>query len=249
MNTETFEFEGKNYTKMYDSGKARYRFFVDEREMNVYEWNQVANSYHPMCHKAAHPNRVIRWIERHRWFLTRRHIAVNGSKFILDIGCESGNITSALVSRERRALLLDVDREMLRPIQDAKRPFVDCFAADVYAVPFKDGSIDRVICTEVLEHLTDPQKAAHEIARVLKPGGRIVVSVPNDRLILWAKRTLMRMGLKRLLGNLSTGLAMGHLHLFDKKTLASLFGKDFKVICCFYNFPWFTNIFLVAEKE
>lgn len=45
-------------------------------------------------------------------------------------------------------------------------------------LPFKDGSFDTVLCTEVLEHVTDAERAAAEMRRVLRPGGHALVTVP-----------------------------------------------------------------------
>lgn len=50
--------------------------------------------------------------------------------------------------------------------------------ADVAALPFASGSFDAVICSEVLEHVSDPRVAVREIARVLRPGGVALISVP-----------------------------------------------------------------------
>lgn len=50
--------------------------------------------------------------------------------------------------------------------------------ASVYDLPFKDGEFENVLCMSVLEHLEEPRKAIKEMWRVLKPGGRIIVSVP-----------------------------------------------------------------------
>jgi SAM-dependent methyltransferase len=50
--------------------------------------------------------------------------------------------------------------------------------ADVSALPVQGQSVDVVICTEVLEHLSDPQSCAAEILRILKPGGMALLSVP-----------------------------------------------------------------------
>ena len=80
-----FEVNGDIYSKTYDPKQRIYRFFLNGKEIDIYQWNQAANRSHPMCDKASHPNLIIRWIERHRWFLTRRNVAVGGSKFILDI--------------------------------------------------------------------------------------------------------------------------------------------------------------------
>jgi SAM-dependent methyltransferase len=50
---------------------------------------------------------------------------------------------------------------------------------DALALPFADGAFDRVIASEVLEHIPDDRAAMHELARVLKPGGTMAVTVPR----------------------------------------------------------------------
>jgi SAM-dependent methyltransferase len=54
---------------------------------------------------------------------------------------------------------------------------VEAFAT-AEALPFGDCVFDSVLCTEVLEHLRHPEMAIREMARVLKPGGNIIISVP-----------------------------------------------------------------------
>jgi len=50
--------------------------------------------------------------------------------------------------------------------------------ADIHRLPFADGSLDVVICTYVLEHVADARACIAEIARVVKPGGNVFISVP-----------------------------------------------------------------------
>ena len=59
---------------------------------------------------------------------------------------------------------------------------------DATAMPFADGSFDRVIAAEVLEHILDDQRAMNELARVLRPGGQAAVTVPSwlPERICWA---------------------------------------------------------------
>ena len=61
-------------------------------------------------------------------------------------------------------------------------------AADALAMPFANQAFDVVICSEVLEHIPEHQRAMGEIVRVLKPGGTLVVSVPRwfPEKICWA---------------------------------------------------------------
>jgi len=50
---------------------------------------------------------------------------------------------------------------------------------DIYRLPFKNNSFDTILCTQVFEHLDNPQRAISELSRVLKKGGKLIVSVPH----------------------------------------------------------------------
>lgn len=51
-------------------------------------------------------------------------------------------------------------------------------SGDLLRMPFRDAAFDHVLCTETLEHLTDPQVFLCEVARVLRPGGRLHLTAP-----------------------------------------------------------------------
>ena len=55
------------------------------------------------------------------------------------------------------------------------RPDVDVLG-DAHRLPFSDATVDAIVCTEVFEHLLDPPAAARELMRVLKPGGKLVLT-------------------------------------------------------------------------
>lgn len=54
-----------------------------------------------------------------------------------------------------------------------------CIQGNALQLPFADDSFDRIICSEVMEHIHDDRGAARELARVLRPGGTIAVTVPS----------------------------------------------------------------------
>lgn len=78
-------------------------------------------------------------------------------------------------------------------------------AGDALRLPFADASFDAVICSEVLEHLPDYRGALGEIQRVLRPGGRLAVSVPRP----WCERICWR------LARDYHQVPGGHLRIFD----------------------------------
>lgn len=93
----------------------------------------------------------------------------------LVVGCGAGDelhlVSNSLVG-------LDISGAAIR---EAKRRFPEAIliVSDAQAIPFSDNVFDCVICSEVLEHLPAPESCVAEMARVLVPGGRCVVSVPN----------------------------------------------------------------------
>jgi SAM-dependent methyltransferase len=105
---------------------------------------------------------------------------------VLDVGCGAGYLLGKAAARAGLALGVDLDGDRLRSAREAilygKRPnygFVAFAVADGQHLPFADASFDRIICTETLEHVLDPRLILEEFARVLKPGGRLAVSVPH----------------------------------------------------------------------
>ncbi len=90
---------------------------------------------------------------------------------LLDIGCGV---------KPYRAMLAGVTHHIgiERPGTRSRSTVVDCWS-DALALPFADASFDSVLCNEVLEHVTDPARLFAEAARVLKPGGTLVLSTPQ----------------------------------------------------------------------
>jgi len=98
---------------------------------------------------------------------------------ILDVACGSGYGTAML-----GAVGVDVSLEALRYARRHPAPYV---AADAARLPFADAAFDAVVSFETIEHLADPDRFVAECARVLKPGGRLLVSTPNRE--LWSPRS------------------------------------------------------------
>jgi SAM-dependent methyltransferase len=96
---------------------------------------------------------------------------------VLDLGCRTGALTQ-YYAEGNTVVGVDVDRSALE--QAEARLAIDTVWADVEdELPFPDESFDVVVAGELLEHLADPVAVVAHIRRVLRPGGRLVGSVPN----------------------------------------------------------------------
>ena len=81
---------------------------------------------------------------------------------------------------------LDLDKESLRAAAGRlreraleKKSLGAMIHGNTFALPFRDASFHKVVCSEVMEHVHDYRAAARELARVLRPGGRIAVTIPT----------------------------------------------------------------------
>lgn len=90
---------------------------------------------------------------------------------LLDLGC--GEKPYKLIYDEVCVSSIGVDVKTCKHEQR----YVDVFAS-ADNIPFEDESFDTVLCTNVLEHVADMEKAFHEIARVLKKGGYVIIAIP-----------------------------------------------------------------------
>ncbi len=77
------------------------------------------------------------------------------------------------------AIILGMVRAMREAGELGEEPAVAGICADALALPFPEASFDVVVASEVLEHLVEDDKAIAELLRVLRPGGRLALSVPR----------------------------------------------------------------------
>jgi ubiquinone/menaquinone biosynthesis C-methylase UbiE len=127
-----------------------------------------------------------------------RHFPLNTGDRVLDLGCGEGrHVISVYLEQEVDAVGVDLS---LADLQTTRTKFAEfaqgmpsqssftLSSANALALPFADNSFDKVICSEVLEHIPDYRGALQEIDRILKPGGLFCASVPRrwPERICWA---------------------------------------------------------------
>jgi ubiquinone/menaquinone biosynthesis C-methylase UbiE/DNA-binding transcriptional ArsR family regulator len=110
---------------------------------------------------------------------------LDASWVVGDLGCGTGAMTAALAPFVARVIAVDNSAAMLSA---ARRRLTDNKTAefrrgDLEELPIADGELDAAVLTLVLPYLPEPSRALTDVARVLKPGGRVLITdlLPHDR--------------------------------------------------------------------
>jgi methionine biosynthesis protein MetW len=163
----------------------------------------------------------------------------------LDIGCGDGSLTIFLaqILNAHNVKAVEIAQE---GVDKAREKGIDCYKIDLDydSLPFEDRTFDFVFCGEVIEHLFDPDHLIEEIYRVLKPGGRCIITTPN--LGAWHNRLLLLMGYQPYLVSVSlkhyaagklfeksSSTGREHIRFFTLRALKCLLGTyNFKIESC-----------------
>lgn len=127
-------------------------------------------------------------------------LGVRAGDRLLDLGCGFGRHAYQAARLGAEVVAFDAGADEVRQVQDtfgamavageldAEATRVGAVQGDALRLPFADGSFDRVIASEVLEHIPEDEAAMAELSRVLRPGGSMAVTVPRcgPELVNWA---------------------------------------------------------------
>jgi SAM-dependent methyltransferase len=150
-------------------------------------------------------------------------LGLRPGSLVLDIGCGQGRHTFEALKRGADVVPADLSHQLLPHVMEMAAAMSEAgetrsgamaaaSRADVLRLPFPDATFDHVIASEILEHVPADEAGMTEIYRVLKPGGRAVVTVPR----FWTERVCWA------LSEEYTQSAGGHVRIYKN---AELVGK------------------------
>lgn len=103
---------------------------------------------------------------------------VEAGRLAADVGAGTGFLTEGLLDRGVRVIAVDQSPGMLDVLRAkfADRSGLECRTGEAENLPIADGSVDYVFANMYLHHVENPPAAIREMARILKPGGRLVIT-------------------------------------------------------------------------
>jgi 2-polyprenyl-3-methyl-5-hydroxy-6-metoxy-1,4-benzoquinol methylase len=149
---------------------------------------------------------------------------------VLDIGCGEGLVVRQLGASFAQVRIhgLDISPELLRVAQSVA-PNCTYTAGNAYQLPLQSNCYDLVVCTEVLEHVDQPDLAAAEIVRV--GTDHVLLSVPHEP--LWRMANLMRGKYLADRGN-----TPGHVNHWSRRGFIRFASNHLNILAVRHPFPW-----------
>ncbi len=143
-----------------------------------YEWESKCGDGMAIMYEG--PQSLEHYEHLERMKLIRELCTPAANEVFLDIGCGEGHYVKQYAKSGCRTVGVDISMGKLKMARKRlARVNAELRMADAECLPFADEVFDWVLCSEVMEHLPEPDKALGEIKRILKRGGRAVVSVPT----------------------------------------------------------------------
>jgi SAM-dependent methyltransferase len=140
------------------------RDYFYDRMVESGDWDDVANVYETARRVELIFGRLL------------DGVTLSGARF-LDAGSGGGHFSAMAEQRGAHVVSMDMGLNLLACV--ARRCASQRTVASTLQLPYRAGSFDVVLSTEVLEHTPDPLVGLRELARVVKPGGRLILTTPG----------------------------------------------------------------------
>lgn len=209
---------------------------MDDKNINqeLAQWNdQMVKKYHAKGTLFESKNIVLRILERMRLKKIIKFAQIKKDDVVLDLGCGEGFLISLIPSSlPKRIVGIDISKIALEKAKETlkDKENVELQWGDAQNLNLPEESFDKIVCSEVLEHVPQPKKVMIEMHKVLKNNGLLVISVPDEKRTQFIMKMAKILCLDKLLGTCRKGEKYEwHLHQADKKFIANITKDLFKI--------------------
>lgn len=165
------------------------------------EWNdEMVRKYHSEGIIYESKNPLLRFIENHRLKVMLKLARVSRNDVVLDVGCGEGYLIS-MIPRTVKVVGLDISKVALEKAEELLRnkDNVKLVFGDAQKMRFKKDSFDKVLCSELIEHVPEPRDVIKSVYKVLKPKGIFVISIPDEKKVRKIVKMLKMIGIYKFL--------------------------------------------------
>ncbi|MBN1253876.1 MAG: class I SAM-dependent methyltransferase [Deltaproteobacteria bacterium] len=198
------------------------------------EWNEaMVKKYNPEDY-IFRSNFLVRFVELKRFRKIQDLLRLSNNDNFLDIGCGSGYFLNKAICK--RGVGVDISDLMVKTARrncgNNNRKLI--VQSDAESLPFKNKSFDKIVSTEVIEHIQHPHALLEEMERVSKKDAAIVITIPNEKHINCIKNIIFSLRIYKLLFRKGYRPAKRmddewHLHIFNAKKFKELIKGKFNI--------------------
>jgi ubiquinone/menaquinone biosynthesis C-methylase UbiE len=204
-------------------------------EESFEKWNEEHAEKHDLDKFYNHPNFIFRYIEIKRIKELIKLAEIKDTDKVIEVGCGAGHILERVPKGKLYGI--DISEIQIKRAKERLGKKVELAKAPGEKIPYEDKFFDKILCSEVIEHVLDPLPLLKEMKRVLKDDGILSLSIPNENLINFTKKALKKTGLTRILEPKKSGWDLAskdnldewHLHEFNLQLIKNYCDGIFKL--------------------
>jgi ubiquinone/menaquinone biosynthesis C-methylase UbiE len=178
------------------------------------QWNEEHAVKHDLDRFYNHPNPLVRYIENKRIRTLIDLAAIEDTDDVLEVGCGAGHVLERIGNGRLHGI--DISAIQIRRARERLGQRAELKQSPGERIPYGDASFDKILCSEVIEHVLAPVPLLTEMKRVLKDDGMLSLSIPNEGVINLAKQILRTTGLMRIVMPAGSGWDLGSKNNLDE---------------------------------
>lgn len=199
---------------------------------NFEKWNEEMAKKYNLDHYFNRSGFLVRFLEEKRRKTISKILEVTENNEVIEIGCGAGHILEIiekghLTGLDLSEFLLGLAKEKLK---DKK---VNLVKGDAQNLPpeIRNKKFDKIICSELLEHVPNPEKVIDEILEIAHPKSVVVISISNEKIINKFKKAFIKLKIFSILfPNITRQIDNEwHLHNLDLDTLKRITYRKLKI--------------------